>query len=1350
MCLFGVRADAAVTHEFLPGPSEELTKGVPVGCGTKPPEKEPPCISGALSGVTTSTGDSGHLWVAERMEETGNSRVDEFDASSGAFSRQLHEEAGVFDLDHGVAVGHPEGEEEVYVGAAQSGTGNVVAVFGPSGKLQHAWTGANTPNKAFVHEITGVAVDTSANLKTHGAVYVAEAGGVVDVFKPKAGGEEPGAKEPKEEVAQIKLPETPCVFGEPRCENPLTHEACKEGEAGCVILSAPFGLAVSGASGDVVVAYTEGVSRDVVDVYEPSAFGVYTLLFKIVEAPQGVFHSFPGPGSVAVDPGTGNIYVLETQLMVMDEFGPEGKYLGRLKGIPSGAFHNPKSVAVDPLSHRVFVGDYNSETNRGSIDAYDKDLVIPDVETLAATDVSPEGARLNGNVKLDKEGNATCRFAWGTTTELGNFAPCEPAEVTSEESAVHAHIGELQPDTTYYYRLQATNKNGTNTGEEAQAVCEGKPSVDACFTTEGPGLGDQWASGVSSSSATLNAKVNPHGKPTQVFFEYGPSTGYGKTAPVPPTPIGSGEEPVLAEGHVQALEPSTLYHYRAVAVDELGEFHGSDHTFTTQGAGGGLVLPDGRQWEQVSPPDKHGANLLPIEEAGLVQSSASGAAITYLGNLPTEEHAPGFFDVVQIFSARGVGWSSQDISLPHVGATGASVGFGHEYRFFSNDFSRALVEPQGEFTSLKPEVFPPDTERTPYVRHDSTCAATPGTCFQPLVLGCLPEQACPPTVKENADVPEGARFGGSEQVQGNVRFVGGTPDLAHVIVRASVALTSTPTGNSEQLYEWSAGRPPAEELQLVSFLPGKEGPAAGAHLGSGNNSARHAVSDDGSRIVWSETGEHPHLYMRVNVTQPRSPLGPKGECTVLADACTIQLDAVQGGSGAEPVNPQFQVASRDGSRVFFTDTQRLTKGSGALSGKPDLYECEVVEVAGELQCRLSDLTPPTSGEAADVRGTVLGASEDGSWVYFVANGVLGEGAKHGAVPGNCAESVGTCTLYVWHGGATMPIAVLSGEDNRDWGQGQGGEAGLPNLTARVSPGGGWLAFMSDRSLTGYDNRDARSSQPDEEVFVYHAQASGSGQLEPGRLVCASCNPSGARPVGVEYRKLNGGLVGGFGVWSVETWIAANVPGWTPYKQKGALYQSRYLSDEGRLFFNSSDALVPQDINNNEDVYEYEPVGVGGCSPTSPTFSERSGGCVALVSSGRAAGESGFLDASENGNDVFFLTGERLVLQDVDTALDVYDAHVCSAAVPCLSSSTSPPSCATADACRAAPAPQPQVFGSPASSTFSGAGNLASTPSKPGLPPKKCKKRVRHACKKMHRAKRGSVRKHRVRIVRRRS
>ena len=87
-----------------------------------------------------------------------------------------------------------------------------------------------------------------------------------------------------------------------------------------------------------------------------------------------------------------------------------------------------------------------------------------------------------------------------------------------------------------------------------------------------------------------------------------------------------------------------------------------------------------------------------------------------------------------------------------------------------------------------------------------------------------------------------------------------------------------------------------------------------------------------------------------------------------------------------------------------------------------------------------------------------------------------------------------------HGGVTRLVAQLSPEDYPDWGS-------LRKMPVRVSPNGRWLAFMSNRSLTGYDMHDAFSGRPDEEVYLYDA----SGD----KLVCASCNPSGARPVGVE-------------------------------------------------------------------------------------------------------------------------------------------------------------------------------------------------------------------------------------------
>jgi hypothetical protein len=242
--------------------------------------------------------------------------------------------------------------------------------------------------------------------------------------------------------------------------------------------------------------------------------------------------------------------------------------------------------------------------------------------------------------------------------------------------------------------------------------------------------------------------------------------------------------------------------------------------------------------------------------------------------------------------------------------------------------------------------------------------------------------------------------------------------------------------------------------------------------------------------------------------------------------------------------------------------------------------------------------------------------------------------------------------------------------------------------------------MSERSLTGYENRDASSGVPDEEVFLYDASME--------RLVCASCNPTGARPNGVfrggvyQERLWDfGGLWGG-------RWVAGDIPGWTPATLGSSLYQTRYLSNSGRLFFNSSDALVPADVNGEEDVYEYEPAGVAGCGKASlgSSIAATEGGCVGLISAGTSSEESAFMDASESGGDVFFLTESRLSPRDYDNSLDLYDAHECTAAAPCAPAPPlTPPPCTTGDACKPGPTPQPTLFGAPSSETFSGAGNV---------------------------------------------
>jgi hypothetical protein len=1307
LALASAPANAAFTHEFLAEPSAEITKGVPASAGAPLP--------GPVNGVNSMTVDSGDLWLAEKREGTGDTPTDEFDAATGKFLLQFSPTPSFTPAFDGIALGHVTGKTEVYVvGADEAGKG-VVGVLDSSGALQATWSGAETMNGSFTHdnggdtvaEVVGVAVDASSSPETNGDVYVAAGSrneafaqfNVVDVFKPVAGGKEP---------ATVAAPLTGTCISPGTCP----------GET--VPFARPSGVAVSPFNSDVLVVD----ATKVVDVFEPTVLGEYAFVRQLTGTPAGAFGEIHG---VAAG-GNGNIYVANGQ--TVDEFSAAGESVGSLTETPVGLLSGVRSVAVDsdpssPSFEDVYVGDFNGERQQGSVDVFGKDLTIPDVVTEPASEVTPRSATLNGKVNPHGVQVTSCEFEYGTSTSYGATGACATNPgAGSAEVAVGANVTGLQSGTTYHFRLDVRNANGTSTSDDAE------------FVTSGPNIHNESVSDVAATSATLNASINPDNTATSYFFQYGTedcaTVGQRcEEAPAAPgTSIGSGENAVVVSEHVQhGLQAGTLYHYRVVAVSkievspgafETQEFDGPDQTFTTQTAGG-FVLPDGRAWEMVSPPNKHGALIEPIGETGVVQASASGDAISYAATAPTEAGAQGSSNNVQVLSTRGrAGWRSQDIAIPHATATALSLA-GQEYRYFSSDLSRAIVQPFGSFTPCRtaqgaeqPCVSTEASEQTPFLRTDFTsgdatelCASS---CYHPLVTA--------------TNVPAGVKFGGEaiclKQICGP-EFLAATPDGSDVVLRSDVALTATP-GDAGGLYEWADG-----SLQLVSVLPGGAPSGAADALLGNDPQIAHAISSDGSRVVWRDQATH-HLYMRD--TEHRK---------------TVQLDTPQPGSGEGTAGPVFQTASATGSKVLFTDSQRLTEGSGASEGRPDLYECEVVEEAGEQTCELSDMTPPApGGERATVRGTVLGAGEDANSVYFVAGGIL----ANNVASNKEQATLGGDNLYLRRDGTTTFIAALSSEDAPDWSS----QGELARQTARVSPNGRWLAFMSQRSLTEYDNEDVTSKvageKVDEELYLYDG-ASGS-------LVCASCDPSGARPVGVEA----GARLVSSRIWNPSTWLAATIPGWTPYQGLNrSLYQSRYLSDSGRLYFDSNDALVPQDVNGNWDVYEYEPPGVPNgsqaCTESTGTFSARSDGCVNLISSGSSAEESAFVDASKSGGDVFFLTAAKLSTQDFDTSLDVYDAHECASSSPCIAAPASqPPPCNTGDSCKPAPSPQPGIFGAPSSATFSGLGNVAATTPKPQAKPltraqklakaltacRRKPKRRRPACVKQAHKKYGPVRK----------
>ena len=904
-----------------------------------------------------------------------------------------------------------------------------------------------------------------------------------------------------------------------------------------------------------------------------------------------------------------------------------------------------RGLALDPAG----AGDplYAAERYRGEVAGFSVETV-PDVSTVRASGFASGTALLNGTVNPDgvelNAGTEGCKFEWGeTTAPYEHVVPCaqSAAQIGSGSGPVpvSAEVAGLVQGHTYHFRLVAGNHNDINAGLEVD-----EPSVGGDLSFGPPLVDSESVSGVSATAATLEAQVAANNVDTHVEIQYGTDTSYGLVAPS--VDLGSGESDRGVLSHVQGLAPDTVYHYRAVATSVLGVVEGEDRMFRTQDAGagaGGVVLPDAREWELVSPADKHGASIEPMiaELNFAIQAAAGGNGVSYVTSTATESEPAGNSNLSQVLSTRrgpGAGWQSRDIAIPHNEAAGISLNF-QEYRLFSEDLSLALLQPIGAFN---PALSGEASEQTPYLRGDYVAGDTSqicvGSCYRPLVTGAPGFE----------NVAPGSVFGVNQvhgdtcppQPQCGPEFLGANQDFSHLVFSSRAPLEEGAPANG--LYEWSAGH-----LQLVSVLPGGEpdGSERRPHLGLyGFRSivVRHAISADGTRIVW-EDGLGANLYLRD-----------------VASGETVRL-----GSGA------FQDASSDDSRVFFSH-------AGVLE------ECELVEEPGNLHCDMSSL--------GSVQGTAIGSSQDGSFVYFVAGGD---------------------ELMVAHDGLVTPITELSGDDNADWAASRPGEP-LPHLTARVSPDGRWVAFMSDRSLTGYDNHDAVSGEPDEEVFLYHA-AAGGGE---GTLVCASCNPSGGRPHGVQVETSGGrfGLAGGgAGVWLSSQWLAANVPAWT-----SNFYQSRYLSDSGRLFFNSSDALVPQDTNATEDVYEYEPPGseeapVGdSCTVGSPTYDPHSGGCVGLISSGLSPGESAFLDASGTGDDVFFLTTAQLSSQDRDTALDVYDAHACTTGSPCPPPPPTPQPACEGDACQTTVQPPADV--TPGSLTFQGPGNQ--TPVVESKPPPK--------------------------------
>ncbi len=1072
------------------------------------------------------------------------------------------------------------------------------------------------------------------------------------------------------------------------------------GGSGASALSGPSGVAVNNETGDVYVV-DKGHNR----VEEFNSTGS-TVLGEFDGAAAG--HALLAPEGIAVDnsgsaldPSAGDVYVVDTGHSVIDKFSSSGTYIGQLTETSSGSpFGELDGVAVDAAG---MVWVYQAS---GEIDSFSDALGN---EYLSQRS-SPFGT--NPGFAVDSEDNLYVHRGSGFFAKLNSAGEALIGEIGIESesdsmaAAVNPSSDEVFIDTAHTVSVFSSsgsllNRFGAEQGFEhirhgsGIAVDTASSTVyvaDAAgdrvdvFTAVVPLplIDNAAAINVTGKSADLTAKINPRGFDTTYRFEYGTSTAYGTSVPIPDGDIGSGSNDVSVNQHLAGLAASTTYHYRVVARNALGTQISPDHTFIY--ATGGTGLPDNRAYEMVTPPHKNGA-LIGESFFGLSPSVAEdGARIILSADQCFGESTSclvdnGLVGTPYAFTRTNSGWVTTPLSPP---ATKFAISGVWNV---SADTDTALfsmpTQPSGDFDW--------------YAREATGSFEDIGPMKAPSLGGAQLSPA-----------------NGASQA---------TVDLSHVIYRTTPSAwpfdATAPDPSVESpfsLYEY-VGMGSTQPV-LVGVSGGKGSTdlisTCGTTLGdSGGGVGYNGLSQDGRTVFFTAkacttgSGANRGIEVPANELFARS---DESRTVALSTHSPLECTDGTGCSTTPPGDAEFAAASADGSKAFFLDTQQLTDSASEdakSTDSADFYgdDCKTTGANG---CNLYeyDFSNPlgrnlvtvsagdTSGDGPQVQG-VLAVAEDGSHVYFVAKGVLTR------VPNDQGTTAvdGANNLYVYERDTANPtgriafIASLSQADQAEW--------VLP-VFANVTPDGRFLVFTSHGALTA-DQPDTTTAA---QVFRYDAQTR--------ELVRVSIGEGGFNDNG------NAGLGD------------AHIVQQEASRRLGPPQPNPTMSSDGSyVFFESPVGLTPNASNDVAINSESHREGYSGPEYAENVY-EYHDGHVYLISDGRDVSRSVseicrdessvcLLGTDASGRNVFFSTADRLSPSDTDTGVDMYDAHICSSGEPCVASAPTAPVPCQGEACHGGSAGVPSVIGV-GTAVFSGPGNL--TPTRPVVKTKAKKRKVK--------------------------
>jgi hypothetical protein len=1022
----------------------------------------------------------------------------------------------------------------------------------------------------------------------------------------------------------------------------------------------------TGGSGGVSVDNSSGASAGDVYLGQNGVINKFdssgTSLSQIGGTPSGSFGNING---LASDPATGDLYVALTAIgggggsSEVDQFDQTGTFLGRVT--PSQTAEgslNPTAVAIAPSGH-LYVGDSANEL----VDVFGPGLLVPDVTTGSASPVGPTSATLNGTVNPAGVAVTDCHFAYvadahyhpalANPYSAGATAPCaETVGSGSSDVPVHADISGLTAGDTYHFRLLASNANAQNQGQDATFSTPPPPSIDAAAVQN-----------LTATDADLTASINPNGSDTTYHFEWGTAdctTNPCTSVPIPDGDIGSGTSDVAVSQHIAELHANTTYHWRILATSANGTSGaGVDRTFIYSTTGQGL--PDNRAYEQVTPPFKNGALIGDIVfgfNPGVAEdgSRVVATSLQCFADSSSCNSTRGPAGSSFAFTRTPGGWLTHQIALP---ATQFSVSSG---KGVNPDTGAGLFNAP----------TPPTGQDDLYLLHPDASFTDIGPLTPPaagaqgsLVSNFVSSRDFSRVVVE----AQGGTwpFDATEPAGHSLYEYSGTGNTHPLLVDVSGGYESTTLISScgAQLPEAAQGRISSDASTVFFFALGETN--QNCHGGS-------ALASDQlyARVAGDGPGAH-----SVQLSQ-RSP----SDCTT--PSC----------SGSPAGDSVFQGASADGSKAFFTSTQKLTDaasedakhGDGA-SANGTGNGCPATTGANGCNLYLYDFAKPAGHELSAVSAGdssangprvqgVVAIAPDGSHVYFVAQGLLS------ATPNSQGRSAedGADNLYAYDASTatTSFIAGLPVSDQKLW-----LDSGF--RAANVTPDGRFLVFPSHGNLTS----DATGKSGALQIFRYDATAADLIRISIGEGGFSdNGNRLAATPCAIGFCSEDAHIV-----------------------QSGLLDRTDpTMSHDGSyVFFSSPVALTPHALDDVK-------IGVRGDGVT-PEYAnnvyEWHAGHVALISDGRDASRSEdqpepcsssssvcLLGVDGSGQNVFFTTADQLVPQDTDTALDFYVARV-GGGFPY----TPPPVPCSGENCKPAPsaaAPLPTA----ASISFFGAGNAS--------------------------------------------